>query len=154
MIRLDAQEARVKYARLTVFCNQHCSADCTSTCHEHVAWNHLECPQGVELCATDVVEALLKIPVNYISLRVYFETPLGHLSRCKLTPEWTCLYCSRSPCSKSFKGRTSQCSGTSPSHSTPEGLRRTLGSRPRVTARLTTACFSSSSSAMSFAAWW
>lgn len=40
--------------------------------------------------------------------------------------------------------------GTAPSHSTPEGLRRTLGSRPRVTAWLMTACRSSSSSAMSF----
>ena len=49
-----------------------------------------------------------------------------------------------------FSGRIFQCSGTSPSHSTPEGLRRTLGSRPRVTAWLMMACFSSSSSAMSF----
>ena len=47
-------------------------------------------------------------------------------------------------------GFTSQCSGTSPSHSTPEGLRRTLGSRPRVTARWMMACFCSSSSLISF----
>ena len=46
--------------------------------------------------------------------------------------------------------QTSQCSGTSPSHSTPEGLRRTLGSRPRVTARWMMACFCSSSSLISF----
>ena len=32
-----------------------------------------------------------------------------------------------------------QCSGTSPSHSTPEGLSRALGSRPRVTAWWTSA---------------
>jgi Type I restriction enzyme R protein N terminus (HSDR_N)/UvrB domain 3 len=45
---------------------------------------------------------------------------------------------------------TSQCSGTSPSHSTPEGLRPTLGSRPRVTARWMMACFCSSSNLISF----
>ena len=44
----------------------------------------------------------------------------------------------------------SQCSGTSPSHSTPEGFRRMLGSRPRVTARWMRACFCSSSSVISF----
>ena len=39
--------------------------------------------------------------------------------------------------------RTCQCSGTSPNHSTPEGLRGTLGFRPRVTAWLMTACICS-----------
>ena len=39
--------------------------------------------------------------------------------------------------------------GTSPNHSMPEGLRRTLGSRPRVTARWMMACFCSLSSSIS-----
>ena len=46
-----------------------------------------------------------------------------------------------------LRRKVSQCSGTSPSQFTPEGLRRTLGSSPQVTAWLMTACFSSSSKA-------
>ncbi len=50
----------------------------------------------------------------------------------------------------SFRRETFQCSGIWSSQGMPESLRRTLGSRPRVTARWMMACFCSFSSAMIF----
>ena len=69
-------------------------------------------------------------PVQYAALSRGGVQPLPTLEKC-------------------LTRKVSQCYGISPSHSTPEDLSRTLGSRPRVTVWWTSVCRCSSSSAMS-----